>query len=345
MRWLRNPHLQTVLASRVFRPCFIETCRERIELPDGDFIDIDLSTRAHGDVVAIFHGLAGCVQSSYVQGAFQSLEHAGFRPALMNWRGCSGEPNRLARSYHSGASDDIRWFIDYLAARYPDSRLFALGYSLGANALLKYLGESSNTSTTGSSITCPNSFSRTSTGDSTTMSATAATVHAQSAAGLAGAMAVSPPLVLAEGANRLNQGLARVYQKHLLSLMRRQHEQKRKCYPELHLPAATARLDTFWKFDDCITAPLHGYAGVHDYYERCSARRFLPMIDTPTHILCARDDPFFTPRILPEADELASDTTLELTDTGGHVGFLRGRERWLDQHVADVLKGFSRAGC
>lgn len=107
----------------------------------------------------------------------------------MHWRGCSGEPNRLARAYHSGASDDIRWFVDYLAGRFPETRIFALGYSLGANALLKYLGESGSQSR------------------------------------LSGAMAVSPPLVLREGANKLNQGVSRLYQRHLLRLMRKHHEQ------------------------------------------------------------------------------------------------------------------------
>ena len=236
-----------------------------------------------------------------MQGAFDTLQQAGFRPVLMHWRGCSGEPNRLPRSYHSGNSDDIRWFIDYLGHRFLRARLFALGYSLGANALLKYLGEEGSRSA------------------------------------LTGAMAVCPPLVLSEGANRLNSGIARVYQRHLLALMRSQHEEKRRRYSHLELPTAGRELDSFWRFDDAITAPLHGYDGVHDYYRRCSARQYLPAIRTPVHIMCAADDPFFTPAILPGPDELSPCTTLELSGHGGHVGFLRGRERWLDQHVADVL--------
>lgn len=264
--------------------------------------------------MAIFHGLAGCVSSSYIQGAFACLEAQGFRPILMHWRGCSGEPNRVAHSYHSGASNDINWFINYLNNRFPDNKLFALGYSLGANALLKHLGEAGANSP------------------------------------LSGAMAVSPPLVLQEGANKLDQGLARIYQRHLLSLMRRQHENKRQRYPDLDLPAAGNDLNTFWKFDDAITAPVHGYEGVTDYYTRCSARQFLPAIKIPTRILCARDDPFFTPDILPTHEELAIDTKLEITANGGHVGFLGNQtglptkdRRWLDQHVANVLVDFRHA--
>ena len=305
--WLSNPHLQTILASRVYKPPQAPSVRERIELDDGDFIDINLSTKGSGDIVAIFHGLAGCVESPYIRGAFKTLEDAGFRPALMHWRGCSGEPNRLRRSYHSGASDDIKWFIDFLGRRFAGQRLFALGYSLGANALLKYLGETGDTSP------------------------------------LAGAVSVCPPLVLSEGADKLNSGVARVYQRYLLQLLYAQNERKRLAYPELQLPSATKALDNFWKFDDTITAPVHGFAGVNDYYTRSSARQFLPAIKTPTHILCSRDDPFFTPAILPSTDELSAHTTLELSDHGGHVAFLSHRKaqrRWLDLHVAGVMSNF-----
>lgn len=307
-RWMRNPHLQTVLASKWFKPAQVHADRERLELPDGDFIDINIGRQSGKeparDIVIMFHGLAGCVQSSYAQGAMDALQKSEFLPILMHWRGCSGEPNRLARSYHSGASDDIGWFINYIAQRYKDARLYALGYSLGANALLKYLGE------------------------------------AGSGTPLRGAMAVSPPLVLQEGANKLGQGFARLYQRHLLKLMREQHERKRALYPNLDIPSATEELNNFWKFDDTVTAPLHGYADADDYYTRCSARQFLPDITIPTRILCARDDPFFTTAILPSNDELAPDTTLELTEHGGHVGFLQGRHRWLDTHVASIFDSF-----
>lgn len=301
---LSNAHLQTILASKLFKPSLHSTIRERLALPDGDFMDINFSKHNEGDIVAVFHGLAGCVESPYVQGAFNTLTARGFSPVLMHWRGCSGEPNRLARSYHSGASDDIAWFIHYLSQRFKHRKLYALGFSLGANALLKYLGE---------------------TGDESRIQ---------------GAMAVSPPLVLQEGANKLNQGVSRAYQAYLLRLMRRQHELKRQRYPQLQLPEAGKQLDSFWKFDDALTAPLHGFEGVDDYYTRCSARQFLPHITTPTHILCAADDPFFTQAIFPTEKELAPCTTLEIASKGGHVGFLHNRQRWLDSHVAHTLDAF-----
>lgn len=306
--WLSNPHLQTILASKVCKPDSVPTTRTRIELDDGDFIDVNCSIQQGGDLVAIFHGLAGCVESSYVQGAFGSLLGAGFSPCLMHWRGCSGEPNRLSRFYHSGAIDDIEWFIGHLSKRFPGRPIHALGYSLGANALLKYLGEAG--------AGCP----------------------------LQSAIAVCPPLVLAEGATQLNKGLARNYQRYLLKLLRKQIENKRRLYPKLELPAATAELDNFWKFDDAITATVHGFNGVDDYYQQCSARQFIPNIAVKTHILCSRDDPFFTPAIIPTNEELPENVTLEVSSHGGHVGFL-GRNatnrfkahRWLDDHVAQLL--------
>jgi len=304
--WLRNPHAQTILASKIFKPEKVETIRTRIELPDGDFIDIEQPKGDSQHVVALFHGLAGCIDSPYIQGAIATLTARGFHPILMHWRGCSGEPNRLARAYHSGASDDIQWFIDYLAARFTGANLYALGYSMGANALLKYLGEQG------------------------------------SATPLHGAMSVSPPLVLSEGANKLNSGIARIYQRYLLKRLRMQHEKKRLLYPDLSLPVSNASLDTFWKFDNALTAPLHGFTDVNDYYKQCSARQFLPNITIPTRILCARDDPFFTPHILPSESELSSDTLLEIAEYGGHVGFLQQSERWLDQHVANTMDGFRR---
>ena len=128
--------------------------------------------------------------------------------------------------------------------------------------------------------------------------------------------------------------------------MRGQHEKKRARYPALELPVADASLDTFWKFDDALTAPLHGFADARDYYDQCSARQYLPAIKIPTHILCSADDPFFTDKVIPDSDELAPNTTLEVSPHGGHVGFLQGREprRWLDQHITNRLSSL-RNGC
>jgi len=224
----------------------------------------------------------------------------------MHWRGCSGKPNRLARSYHSGATDDIHQFINLVYERYPATPVFAIAYSLGANALLKYLGEQ------------------------------------QANSQLNGAVCVCPPLLLNIGADKLNSGITRVYQKYLITAMRAQHEVKRQQYPELNLPPATSDLDNFWKFDDALTAPLHGFRDVHDYYNQCSSRQFLPTIRTNTHIIYALDDPFFTPEVLPDESELSATTTLELSKYGGHVGFIGDQQEssWLSNRICTLINAF-----
>jgi predicted alpha/beta-fold hydrolase len=301
--WLRNPHLQTIVASKLFKRPTIDSTAERIELPDGDFLDLNWSKKPAGAFVCLFHGLGGSIDSGYARGVFDMLEQEGFRPVFMHWRGCSGQPNRLARSYHSGATDDIKRLIELVHTRYPGEAVYAAAFSLGANALLKHLGES------------------------------------RTACRLSGAIAVCPPLVLSVGADKLNSGITKIYQRYLLSTMREHHEAKRRKFPSLQLPAATADLDNFWKFDDALTAPIHGFKDVHDYYEQCSARQYLKDIAAPTHILYALDDPFFTTAVLPDESELNENVTLELSEYGGHVGFIGDADepRWLDTRIADVL--------
>ena len=318
--------MQTLLGARALVPPRPAVSSERLELDDGDFLDLAHAVPdapPHGEPVAhacLFHGLAGGLGSAYARGAIGALVRRGIAVTLMHWRGCSGEPNRLARSYHSGATDDIVRVAGLVAARHPGRPLLGLGYSLGANALLLHLGRA---------------------GTATPFDA---------------AVAVCPPLVLAVGAAKLDRGAARGYRGHLLGLMRAQHETKRARYPALGLPPAPVSLDTFRKFDDALTAPLHGYAGVDDYYARASSRPALPGIAVPTRVLAAADDPFFTPAILPEADELAPGTVLEVARHGGHVGFVGRRgagdgpgggalgRRWLDRWVGETLAELAGAG-
>jgi len=287
----------------------VDANAERLELSDGDFLDINWSKKDSGPLVCIFHGLAGSIESAYVKAVFFALENRGFRPVFMHWRGCSGEPNRLARSYHSGATDDIHRLVELVQHRFPDTPVFAVAYSLGANALLKYLGEQ-NTK-------CQ----------------------------LNGAVCICPPLVLSIGADKLNSGVTRAYQKYLITPMRAHHEAKRRHYPELDLPPATSDLNNFWKFDDALTAPLHGFRDVHDYYEKCSSRQFLGAIATETLIVYALDDPFFTPAVLPSASELSPQITLELSKHGGHVGFIGDANDpdWLSNRICTAIEGFHKA--
>ena len=278
------------------------TRRERLELPDGDFVDLDwtLGTGqetqgSDSPLVCVFHGLAGSIASPYAAGIVAALQRHGMRAVFLHFRGCSGEPNRLARAYHSGDTADIGFLVETLVAR-GEKLLAAIGFSLGANALLKYAGESA--------LKCR----------------------------FRAVVAVSPPLVLAVGANTLRRGFARVYQNYLLGQLKQNAATKARQHPncEVDWSQVQAARD-FWQFDDAMTAPLHGFRDVHHYYAASSSRQFLAAIQVPTLIIHSRDDPFWTPAVLPTAQELAPSVTLELSERGGHVGFVqRDGSSWVD---------------
>lgn len=308
--WLKNPHFQTIVASK-FRQCEpVQLSHERLSLPDGDFVDVALHTaNPGGPIVCIFHGLQGSIKSTYASGIINTLLAAKFNIAFMHFRGCSGEPNRLAKSYHSGHTEDIRFFIETLITRFPDKQLQAVAYSLGANALLKYLGEEGANSR------------------------------------LTSAIAVSPPLVLSEGAKRLNSGISRLYQLWLVREMQSAVLEKQRQHPHLRLPTNPRQYKNFVSFDHHVTAVVNGFESGHDYYAKSSARQFLSSIRTPTNIIFAKDDPFFTSRCIPTNEELSSSVFFELSDHGGHVGFIERNEQgrqgyWLERRIPELLNSY-----
>lgn len=294
--WLPGPHLQTLWPRLSRTPALPPTRRERVELPDGDFVDLAW-TCGNGPLVVVFHGLQGSLRSPYAAGLLAALDRAGFRAVLMHFRGCSEEPNRLPRAYHAGDTGDIRHIIGLLQPK------AAVGFSLGGNALLKYLGEE------GAACT------------------------------LRAAVAVSPPLVLSVGADRLRQGFSRVYQRHLLGLLKSAARRKQQPLPPGVSLERTLASNDFWQFDEAWTAPLHGFRNVRHYFDECSARHWLGRIAVATHILHSRDDPFYTPAVLPTAAELPPHVTLELSEAGGHVGFVQaGGRPWLDERIPALLR-------
>jgi len=259
--------------------------RERFELPDGDFLDL-YWTRTPGPILLFLHGLGGSLRSGYARRMIRAFAAAGFCVLFMHFRGCSGEPNRLPRGYHSGDTGDLALVVDHIAERFPGTPLTAFGVSLGGNVLLKYLGERGGRTP------------------------------------LAAAAAASVPFVLADAAQTLTQGFARVYQAYLLrSLVTGLRRKAKRVAMPFPLPDLNA-LASIAEFDDQITAPLHGFAGAEDYYRRSSSRGFLSAIEVPTLVLHAADDPFMTPAAIPGADELAPCLELELAQRGGHLGFV-----------------------
>ena len=305
--WLPGPHLQTLYPSLFRKRRAPALTRERLELADGDFVDIDW-TASDGDMtVLILHGLEGSLESHYSGGLLCALEHSGYKAGLMYFRGCSGEPNRLPRSYHSGDTGDLDTVIRHIRKLRPGKPLAAIGVSLGGNVLLKWLGEQAGNA------------------DITT------------------AIAISVPLDLHEAAVKLGNGASRIYQHHLLKRLRDSVTIKATRHEPPFPLDRLDELDSFHKFDNEVTAPLHGFRDVDDYYASSSSKQFLKRIEIPTLLLQAVDDPFLPPEALPKSDELGPAVTLELARHGGHVGFVTGGNPfkpryWLEERALHHLE-------
>lgn len=310
--WLRNPHLQT-LWPHLFRRSIrkLNTRRERLELPDGDFLDLDwLGAENNGaPIVIIMHGFEGSINSHYAKGLMYELSQQGWRAVFMHFRGCSGDHNRLSRAYHSGETTDVQYVVKTLLKREPNAPVAAIGFSLGGNVLLKWLGE---------------------TGEKNPLIA---------------AIAISVPFDLTVAVVRINQGFSRIYQKYLLNCACRKLKDKYTSNPGPVNIACFEKIKTIHDFDDCVTAPLHGFANADEYYRKSSSRQYLRGIKVPTLLIHAKDDPFMTADVLPTEDEVPSPVMLEVSDGGGHVGFVSGNfpwrpEYWLEKRVPLFLQKY-----
>ena len=295
--WLASAHLQT-LAGKFLRaaPGGMLTT-ERIETPDGDFLDIDWmpETDPAAPLVLLLHGLEGHTKRGYMVQTYLALANRGLRAVGLNFRGCSGEVNRAPRFYHSGETEDIGFVIGLLRERFPARPLMAIGFSLGGNVLLKFLGEQG----------------------------------AKNVEPVSAAVAISVPYDLSVGAAALARGsMARIYSHYFLrSLLAKVRAKEEILANILDLDAvfASATLREF----DAATAELHGFAGAEDYYRKSSSNRFVPSVRVPTLLLHTRDDPFLPPAALPlSAIDANPFFTLVLTDHGGHVGFFEGGPPW-----------------
>ena len=296
--WLRNRHAQTVLPSLpwAFR-AKPELRREVLRLPDGDETAVDWvvateNTPKSAPLLVILHGLESSAESAYARMLMLAAAERQWRCCVLHFRDCGDYRNLLPRRYHAGETNDVRFFVEKLEAEGQFGPIVAAGYSLGGNVLLKYLGESGDD--------CP----------------------------LRGAAAVSVPLNLHLCAEALNVGLSKVYQKHLLKRMKASVTEKFDRHTAAFDWDRAMKATTFAEFDDAVTAPLHGFEGKDDYYDRCSSVHFLKDIGRPTLIVNALDDPFMTPDVIPNEDALSEHVTLEVSDSGGHVGFVNGGTPW-----------------
>jgi hypothetical protein len=301
-RWLTNRHAQTVY------PGFPWTWRDwpalrrqELDLPDGDTTAVDWLVAGDAlpgtaPLLIILHGLEGSADSSYARMLMGAALQKGWRSCVLHFRDCGDYRNRLPRRYHAGETNDLRYFLNTLH-KAPDAAensgpIVAVGYSLGGNVLLKYLGES---------------------GHDTPLRA---------------ATAVCVPLDLHECAKALDQGFSRLYQRYLLKRMKRAVTRKFDRHTAAFNWDTAMSARTFAEFDDSVTAPLHGFRNMEDYYDRCSSVHFLKGIERPTLIINALDDPFMTQHVIPTNDRLSESVTLEVATSGGHVGFVDGGTPW-----------------
>lgn len=285
----RNGHFSTIYAGAIRKVHGVIQKRERLELQDGDFLDLDWSESVQPTekVAILLHGLEGDAQRHYITGSAKKLTQNNFDTCAVNFRGCSGQPNRLYRSYHSGATKDLMAVIAHILETKDYTKIYLLGFSLGGNLALKYLGE----------------------GNPVPKEVTAV-------------VAVSVPCDLKDACDQLLRSKNVLYssrfKKHLLAKLRT----KQQLFPAKISEGTINNISTLKDFDDAYTAPAHGFADALDYYAQCSSKQFLPKITTPSLIINAKDDSFLGEACYPYNEARDNPSLyLEVPEFGGHVGF------------------------
>ncbi|HCR36953.1 MAG TPA: alpha/beta hydrolase, partial [Opitutae bacterium] len=285
---LRNAHVQTVLPSIMRRKLSVPYVRERLELDDGDFIDLDWLRSGASELVVLCHGLESSTRATYMQGMARVFYRAGLDVCAMNMRGCSGEENRLPRSYHSGATEDLQALLEHAAGLDRYQSVVLIGFSLGGNLILKYLGE-------GRATPLP----------------------------VGSAVAISVPCDLASSARRLESRDCQFYMRRFARELEAKYARKVARFPEHFEAWPRGIVRSFSQFDAWYTAPAHGFCSAEDYWEKSSARGYLGGIEVPTLLINALDDPFLSEDCYPEVEAKKSRYLyLEMPASGGHVGFV-----------------------
>lgn len=330
--WLPSGNLQTIYPTLFATVPQVDYRRERWELPDGDFVDVDwlntdlpitdsTATPISSDpaianpanditpIVVLFHGLEGNSQSQYAKALMAATKSKGWRGVVIHFRGCSGEPNRLPRVYYAGDTPEIEIMLSRLRTAAPKAKIYAVGVSLGGNALLKWLGESGE--------------------------------HASEV--ITKAAAVSAPMDLAESANALDKGFNRwVYTPRFVDSMRPKALAMSKRFPGLLDEQKINSAKTIHEIDSAVTAVLYGASSAEDYYAKNAAKPWLDKITLNTLIINAKNDPFMPAEFLPTQADVSSTVNLEYTDEGGHVGFVTspfpGHVEWLPKHLLSFFE-------
>lgn len=310
--WLPNGHFQSIYPTLFRKISGVAYHRERISTSDGDFLDLDWSyvdesSGRKGKLVVLSHGLEGNSTRQYVLGMVRLLNQNGYDCLAWNFRSCSGEMNQTSRFYHSGATEDLQHVVGYAVDKgYKDISL--IGFSLGGNLTLKFLGES-----------------------------------AAGAGFVSKAIVFSVPMDLKACSLSIIKPENRIYMHRFLNTLRPKIEEKSSLFPDRISLSDHQLVRTLYDFDDIYTAPLHGFAGADDYYDKCSSMHFVRNIQIPTLIVNAENDPIVPSSSLPM--DLISPLThvhLEITDQGGHCGFrpshLRNGIYWSESRALRFLQ-------
>jgi hypothetical protein len=289
--WLfRSAHLQTIYPT-VFRwKPRITKERERIETPDGDFLDLDwhfnpISRR----LVILTHGLEGSSDRAYIQGMAHVFAKAGWNVLAWNFRGCSGELNKVIKTYHSGATEELQIILDHVFKQDKFTEIALIGFSLGGNVTLKYLGDRAQEVDTR----------------------------------IKSAVAISVPCDLKGSSLRLERSENRIYMERFMISLRSKIRKKIQLFPDQVEDKGLKDMRTFRQFDDAYTSPMHGFEDANDYWARCSSKPVLPNITVPALLINSIDDPFLPTECYPS--EIARESKyfhLEVPSHGGHVGFV-----------------------
>lgn len=306
-------HIQTLYPPLFRKAPPVNPQRQRIETDDGDFLDIDWHYSHCGNaqnLAVISHGLEGNSRKKYMLGMANTLICNGWDVICLNFRGCSGEMNRLPRLYHSGVTDDLHTVLTHglQTGNYTSAAL--VGFSMGGNQTLKYLGEKPEK--VPSMVKC--------------------------------AVVFSVPVKLADSGEVMNRMVNRIYMEYFMYGLRRKIEIKAKMFPQVYNTEGLSNMKTFFPFDDKYTGPVHGFTGADDYYSRCSSNQFLGEIKLPTLLVQAADDPFLPESCYPRnAAESNPSLYLEIPRYGGHVGFIcengsaGNNTYWMEQRATKFL--------
>lgn len=320
--WARSAHLQTLWGPLWRRPATLQRRETRLTLADGDHLWLHHAgpePDSGQPLILLLHGLSGSQDSHYIRGLQAALTLAGHASVVINARGAGGRHNLRARFYHAGEIADISDAVSALAESHPHSPLLMAGFSIGGSRLLNWLAEAG---------------------------------HPRVKA----AVAVSVPFQLADCASHLDRGFSKVYRNHLINQLLGDIEAKKQHLgrvaaneaEQLEALGDLSTIRSFWQFDERIVAPLHGFAGAEDYYQRCSSRPKLRQINTPTLLVQAADDPFMPAHVIPEPAELSASTTLYLSSHGGHVGFVGGSpvkpDYWLESAIPAFFSSWLETG-